>query len=176
MAPLRRRAVPLGSGRAQPMHGRLLARNGAVFRWRSMAPSSRAVRRAWMADVITEIHALSRRTYGWAHIRAELADAYGQRVNKKLIRVIMGELGISGLPARGRAKPSPIHRATTKDRVKRIFGREGPQPAVDDRHHRAQDSGGQALLLRRLRRLRPFQEERRPGPAGGTANGHTGPT
>ena len=96
------------------------------FRWRSMPPSARAVRRAWLADVITEIHIRSRRTYGWRRIRAELADAYGQTVNKKLIRAIMGELGISGLPARRGSKPSPLHRATTEDLVNRQFGRPRP--------------------------------------------------
>jgi transposase-like protein len=58
------------------------------FRWRAMPPSDRSIGRAWLADVIVEIHDQSRRTYGWRRIRAELADAYGQRVNKKLIRAI----------------------------------------------------------------------------------------
>ncbi len=96
------------------------------FRWRSLPPSRRAVRRAWLADVITEIHARSRATYGWRRIRAELADAYGQTVNKKLIRSIMADQGISGLPARRKAKPSPAHRATTEDLVQRIFARNRP--------------------------------------------------
>ncbi len=96
------------------------------FRWRSLPPSTRSVRRAWLTDVITEIHIRSRRTYGWRRIRAELADAYGQRVNKKLIRSVMAELGIAGLPARRRAKPAPAQRATTEDLVQRKFGREGP--------------------------------------------------
>ncbi len=96
------------------------------FRWRSLLPSTRAIRRAWLVDVITEIHVRSRRTYGWRRIRAELADAYGQRVNKKLVRAIMGGLGISGLPARRRSKPSPLHRATSEDLVNRQFARPGP--------------------------------------------------
>jgi putative transposase len=96
------------------------------FRWRSGPPSTRAVRRAWLADVIAEIHVRSRHTYGWRRIRAELADAYGQVVNKKLIRAIMGELGINGLPHRRRAKVSPAHRATTEDLVNRDFARNGP--------------------------------------------------
>ena len=29
------------------------------FRWRSMPPTRRAIRRAWLADVITEIHVRS---------------------------------------------------------------------------------------------------------------------
>jgi transposase InsO family protein len=80
-----------------------------------------------LRDVINEIHERSRRTYGWRRIRAELDDAYGQRVNKKLVQAVMRDLGIAGLPAhRRRAKPSPAHRATTQDLVNRDFHREGP--------------------------------------------------
>ena len=43
------------------------------FRWRSKPPSNRAIRRAWLCDVITEIHVRSRCTYGWRRIRAELS-------------------------------------------------------------------------------------------------------
>jgi putative transposase len=96
------------------------------FRWRSTPPSDRAIRRAWLADVIREIHERSRRTYGWRRVRAELDDAYGQRVNKKLIQAIMRELGIVGLPARRKSKPNLINRATTLDLVNRDFHRDGP--------------------------------------------------
>jgi len=96
------------------------------FRWRSMPPSGRAIRRAWLTDVIREIHERSRRTYGWRRVRAELDDAYGQRVNKKLIQSIMRELGIAGLPARRRGKQNLINRATTVDLVNREFDRDGP--------------------------------------------------
>jgi HTH-like domain len=41
--------------------------------------------------VIVEVHDQSRRTHGWRRIRAELADAYRQRVNKKVNRAIMAE-------------------------------------------------------------------------------------
>jgi putative transposase len=96
------------------------------FRWRAMPPSDRSIRRAWLADVIVEIHDQSRRTYGWRRIRAELADAYGQRVNKKLIRAIMAEQAISGLPRRRKGKPNLVHRATSADLVNRVFHRDGP--------------------------------------------------
>jgi transposase InsO family protein len=96
------------------------------FRWRSQPPSDRAIRRAWLTDVILAIHERSRRTYGWRRIRAELADAYDQQVNKKLIRAIMAEQGISGLPKRRTGKPNPVHRATTADLVNRDFHRDGP--------------------------------------------------
>jgi putative transposase len=91
-----------------------------------MPPSDRSIRRAWLTDVIVEIHDQSRRTYGWRRIRAELADAYGQRVNKKLIRAIMAEQAISGLPRRRKGKPNLVHRATSADLVNRVFHRDGP--------------------------------------------------
>jgi transposase InsO family protein/transposase-like protein len=96
------------------------------FRWRSQPPSARAIRRAWLSDVIAEIHERSRRTYGCRRIRAELADEYGQVVNKKLIRALMAERGIAGLPARRKAKVNLVHRSTTQDLVKRNFRRDGP--------------------------------------------------
>jgi len=91
-----------------------------------MAPSDPAIRRAWLTDVITEFHPGSRCTYEWRRVRAELAGAYGRRVNRKLIQAIMAELDISGLPARRRAKPNSVHRATTEDLVNRDFERDGP--------------------------------------------------
>ncbi len=91
--------------------------------WRANPPSPRAIRRAWLTDVIGEIHAPSRGTYGHRRIRA---DAYGQVVNRKLIQSVMRELEISGLPTRRRKKPSPANRATTEDCVHRDFDRDGP--------------------------------------------------
>ena len=96
------------------------------FNWRSKPPSDRAIRRAWLGDVITEIHKTSRYSYGSLRIRAELEDVYGQTVNKKLIRSIMDELGIRGLPTRRRAKPNLANRVTTEDLVNREFNRDGP--------------------------------------------------
>lgn len=86
------------------------------------------IRRAWLADVITEIQGRSRRTYGWRRIRAELSDAYGQVVNTKLIPAVLAKLGISGLPRRRRATPDHVHRATGEALVNRDFRRNGPNP------------------------------------------------
>jgi hypothetical protein len=68
------------------------------FGWRNQPSSPRAIHRTWLADVICEIHERSRWTYGWRRIRAELDDAYRQRVNKKLVQSIMRELAITGRP------------------------------------------------------------------------------
>ena len=96
------------------------------FSWRTNAPSDRAIRRAWLTDLITEVHDKSRRTYGWRRVRAELGDAYGQVVNKKLIQAIMAEQDISGLPTRRKGKPNLLHRLTAEDFVNREFQRHGP--------------------------------------------------
>ena len=68
----------------------------------------------------------SRWTYGWRRVRAELDDAYGQRVNCKLVGSVMRELGISGLPKRRKHRPNHNHLATSEDFVNREFGRDGP--------------------------------------------------
>ena len=124
------------------------------FRWRTKPPSDRAIRRAWLTDVILAIHDQSRATYGWRRIRRRTADVHGQQVNKKLIRAIMAEQAISGLPTRRKGKPKTAQRATTEDLVNRVFHRDGPNQLYD-RHHRAPDPRRQALLLRRARRLVP---------------------
>jgi putative transposase len=96
------------------------------FKWRTTPPSDAEIRRVWLGDVIVKIHTQSRGTYGWRRIRAELADAYGQVVNKKLIRRIMRDQGVAGLPIKRKGRPAKIHRATTEDLANREFTREGP--------------------------------------------------
>ena len=95
--------------------------------WRHRPPSARSIRRAWLTDVIAAIWEQSRRTYGWRRIQAELADYHGAVVNHKLVRSIMREHGMHGLPAhRTRRKPAGRHLATTVDLVNRQFTRDGP--------------------------------------------------
>ena len=51
---------------------------------------------------------------------------YSQRVNHKLVRAVMRELGIEGLPKRRKGRPNQKHLATSEDFVNREFGRDGP--------------------------------------------------
>ena len=51
-----------------------------------------------LADAIADIHARSRGTYGILRIKAALELEQGLIVNTKLVRRIMNELGIQGLP------------------------------------------------------------------------------
>ncbi len=68
----------------------------------------------------------SRRTYGARRVRAELGDAHDQNVNLKLVRSIMREQDIAGLPARRRYKRSDSNRYTSEDLVNRSVRRDGP--------------------------------------------------
>ncbi|MGI8792726.1 MAG: IS3 family transposase [Acidimicrobiales bacterium] len=96
------------------------------FQWRNKPPTPRQLRRAWLTDMVTQIWEESRRTYGARRVRAELGDAHGQVVNLKLVRAIMREQGIAGLPARRRYKRSDSNRYTSSDLVNRVFERDGP--------------------------------------------------
>lgn len=96
------------------------------FTSKSKPPSATEIRRAWLTDLVVKIWEDSRRTYGKRRIRAELEDAYGQVVNHKLIRRIMREQGISGLPKRKLHKPSRSNRYSADDLVNRSFDRDHP--------------------------------------------------
>ena len=84
------------------------------------------MRRAWLADVVAEIWERSRRTYGWRRIQAELAEVHDHTANKKLLRAVMREHHISGLP-RPKAGRRDLTRARTAAHlVNREFSRDGP--------------------------------------------------
>ena len=96
------------------------------FTWRTKPPTPGQIRRAWLTDLIVQIWNESRQTYGARRVRAELADAHGQNVNLKMVRSIMREQNIAGLPARRRYKRSDANRYTSTDLVNRSFDRDGP--------------------------------------------------
>lgn len=95
-------------------------------RWRRNVPSNRAIRRMLLTDLITQIWEQSNRTYGYRRIKAELSEVYDQRVNKKLIRSIMAEHDMSGLPKRRKYRTNKAHELTTVDLVDRDFRRDRP--------------------------------------------------
>ena len=61
-------------------------------------PNDREIRRLMLADAIADIHARSRGTYGILRVKAALEIEQGLIVNTKLVKRIMRELGIRGLP------------------------------------------------------------------------------
>ena len=50
------------------------------YAWRFRPPSARAVRHAWLTDVIREVHAASYGSYGGKRVHAELVLGRGVRV------------------------------------------------------------------------------------------------
>ncbi|RNL61536.1 IS3 family transposase, partial [Arthrobacter oryzae] len=60
--------------------------------------SIRAIRRRIVVDYVVMIHGQSGGTYGWRRIRAELLDEYEMIVNRKLIKAVMREQRIAGVP------------------------------------------------------------------------------
>lgn len=89
-------------------------------------PSNRDLRRILLADTMTELHLASRSTYGTRRMRAALFHERGLVVNRKLIRRVMTELGLSGLPARKKGRRNLVYRPTCDDLVNRNFTATAP--------------------------------------------------
>lgn len=54
-----------------------IASEAGYHRWLTAPPSERAVRDAWMTDLIRQVHLDSRGTYGGGRVRAELTLGHG---------------------------------------------------------------------------------------------------
>lgn len=89
-------------------------------------PSDRDVRRILLTDTIKELHLDSRSTYGARRMRASLLHDRGLLVNRKLIRRIMKDEGLSGLPMRKKPRRNLAHAATSEDLVNRNFNAAAP--------------------------------------------------
>ena len=117
-----------------------LARSLLQYYHRRPVPD-REIRRLIVADTITEIHQRSRSTYGGRRIRAALLADYDMIVNLKLIRSIMSEHGLHGLPHPPRRIPSLIRVNTPADLVNRQFTATRPNElwCTDITEHPARD-------------------------------------
>lgn len=89
-------------------------------------PSDREIRRLLLSDVIGEVHASSRATYGRLRVKAALRIEHGLIVNTKLVARIMRELNIHGLPSRKKVTRNLANVATHEDRVNRNFVADRP--------------------------------------------------
>jgi len=94
-----------------------------------------------VADTITEIHQRSRGTCGRRRVRAALLADYDMNVNHKLVKSIMSEQGLYGLPRPGRRKPNLIGVDTPVDLVGRRFASTRPNElwCTDITEHAARD-------------------------------------
>jgi putative transposase len=89
-------------------------------------PTDSEIRRLVLADLIADIHARSRGTYGMLRVRAALEIEQGLIVNKKLVWKLMRELGIRGLPGPRKGVKNLKNAPTCEDLVQRRFTATAP--------------------------------------------------
>ena len=96
------------------------------YAWRSRPPSARAIRHAWLGDLIHQVHQQSRGTYGALRVHAELRLGYGIGVGHNAVAMLMRRAGLQGLSGnRGRRQRiRPVD--TPADLVDRNFARHEP--------------------------------------------------
>jgi len=95
------------------------------YLWRSRLPSERAIRHAWLTDLIVQIHADSRGTYGARRVDAELTLGHGLVVGHQALEMLMHRARVQGLSGRPRFRRVP-NVATASDLVERQFARTEP--------------------------------------------------
>src|SRR3954452_22332649 len=66
------------------------------YAWRDRPPSPRAVRHAWLTDLIREVHVASYGTYGAKRVYAELTLGRGIEVGHNAVAMLMQRAGIAG--------------------------------------------------------------------------------
>ena len=95
------------------------------YSWIRRAPSARSIRHTWLTDVIREIHAGSRQTYGAKRVHAELVLGRDIPVCRQTVETLMRRAGLRGIS--GRPKHRKIADApTAADLVDRDFVRVAP--------------------------------------------------
>ena len=92
------------------------------YQRRTRAPSARAIRHAWLTDVIRQVHIDSRSTYGARRVHAELTLGHGIEVGHNAVEMLMHRAGLAGLTGRPKFRRVP-NVATSSDLVSRSFGR-----------------------------------------------------
>jgi len=93
---------------------------------RGRAPSQRAIRHMWLTDLIRQIHAASRGTYGARRVHAELTMGYGVAVGHNAVGMLMSRAGLAGLPGNRRRRPKIPGAPTAPGLVDRQFTRTEP--------------------------------------------------
>jgi transposase-like protein len=143
--PKRRRAIVEGliaRGHSARSACRITRLTRSLLQYHRRRPvPDRQIRRLIVADTITEIHQRSRGTYGGRRIRAALLADYDMNVNLKLVRSIMGDQGLHGLPHPPRRSPNLIRVNTPEDLVNRHFTATRPNElwCTDITEHPARD-------------------------------------
>jgi transposase InsO family protein len=103
----------------------LAVSQSGFYAWRSRPPSARAIRHAWLTDVIRQVHAASRQTYGSRRIHAELTLGRGISVGYHAVELLMRRAGLQGVTGRPKFRRGLRPEATADDLVQRQFARAG---------------------------------------------------
>ena len=99
--------------------------SSGCYAWLSRPPSARALRHAWLTDLIVEVHRRSPSPDGALRVRAELRLGRGILVGHNAVALLMRRAGLAGATGRPKwrhAKPDHI----AADLVDRDFARSGP--------------------------------------------------
>ena len=99
------------------------------YAWRIRPPSARAIADGDLTEVIREVHARSRETYGYRRIRAELVDTHAMAVGRHRVARLMRTAGIHGVTRRRfcRTTRRDEHARPAPDLLERDFTAEGPE-------------------------------------------------
>jgi transposase InsO family protein len=95
------------------------------YAWRSRPPSARAIRHAWLTDLIAQVHADFRAVYGYRRVHAELTLGHGLTVGAEAVWLLMRKTGLQGLSGRPKYRRIP-NLPTAGDLVDRNFARSEP--------------------------------------------------
>jgi len=92
------------------------------YDWRGRPPSTRALRHAWLTELIRQIHTDSRGVYGVRRVHAELTMGRGIGVGCQAVETLMRRAGLQGVSGRPRYRHIS-NTATAGDLVNRQFHR-----------------------------------------------------
>jgi putative transposase len=95
------------------------------YAWRSRPPSERAIRHAWLTDLIQQVHIDFRGVYGYRRVHAELTLGHGLAVGEEAVWLLMRKAGLQGLSGRPRYRRIP-NQPSAGDLVGRDFARAEP--------------------------------------------------
>jgi putative transposase len=102
----------------------LAVSESGYYAWRNRPLSPRAVRHAWLTDVIREVHAASRQSYGSRRVHAELVLGRGLQVGYHAVELLMRRAGLQGITGRPKYRRGLRPEATAADLVDRRFTRQ----------------------------------------------------
>jgi transposase InsO family protein len=95
------------------------------YAWRSRPPSSRAIRHAWLTDLIRQVHTDFRGVYGYRRVHAELTLGHGLAVGAEAVSLLMRRASLQGVTGRPKYRRIP-GQPTAGDLVDRQFARNEP--------------------------------------------------